>query len=125
MLHGQARLELARDPASATYARHRVREFCADMSPDLQATAQLLASELVTNALQHGAGAIEMHLSADPRTLRVEVSDQSPEPPQRMHASPGSTSGRGVMLVEAFASSWGITQHTGDGKGVWFVLRRA
>ena len=123
MLHGQARLELMRDPRSATYARQRVGDFCADMPADLQTTAQLLTSELVTNALQHGDGAIEMLMSVDPETLRVEVSDESPEPPQPMQASPGSTSGRGVMLVEALASSWGVTHHAGDGKAVWFALR--
>jgi anti-sigma regulatory factor (Ser/Thr protein kinase) len=92
------------------------------MSSDLQTTAQLLTSELVTNALQHGYGTIEMHVSVDPETLRVEVSDDSPEPPQPMEASPGSTSGRGVMLVEALASDWGVTRHADDGKAVWFAL---
>ncbi len=122
MLHGQARLEIMRDPTAAAYARQRVGEFCAEMPSDLQETARLLTSELVTNALQHGYGNIEMRLSVDPEALCVEVSDESPDPPQPMEASPGSLSGRGVMLVEALASNWGVTEHAGDGKAVWFYL---
>ena len=124
MLHGEARLPLERDPTAASDARQSVRRFCADMPRDLQTTAQLLTSELVTNALQHGDGAIELQLRADPTALRVEVSDESPERPQRMNASAGSVSGRGMLLVEALASSWGILSHPGDGKAVWFELRR-
>lgn len=106
-------------------ARRHVRSFCLEMPADLQATAQLLTSELVTNAVQHGRGLIEMQMSACPQTVRVEVSDESPTPPRRLDASPGHTSGRGMMLIERLASRWGVTQHPGDGKAVWFVVRRS
>lgn len=118
------RLQLSRDPTSAAQARQQVRSFCADMSPDLQAVAQLLASELVTNALQHGEGTIAMAMSVDPTGLRVEVSDQSPHPPRVRHPPPDWTGGRGLLLVEQLAGAWGITTHPGDGKGVWFTLPR-
>lgn len=125
MSHSQARLGLDRDPTSASYARRHVGAFCAAMAPDLRMTAQLLASELVTNALQHGDGDIEMHLSLDGHVLRVTISDESPQPPRRRPAAHGSTGGRGLMLLEAMASSWGVTRHPGDGKAVWFALRTA
>ena len=118
------RLALGRYPAAASDARQHVSDFCIEMPADLRATAQLLTSELVTNALIHGSGEIEMQMSADAETFRVEVSDQSPTPPQRVRHSSASTSGRGMMLVERLAARWGVNQHPGDGKAVWFVLRR-
>jgi anti-sigma regulatory factor (Ser/Thr protein kinase) len=124
MVDGQERLTLGRDPTSAAYARRRVRGFCADLSPDLQAVAQLLTSELVTNALRHGEGAIAMTMTVDSSELRVEVADDSPYPPRRTHAPLDGTGGRGVLLVERLASSWGTIPHPGDGKAVWFTLRR-
>ena len=123
MTHDQERLRLDRDPTAPAHARRRVREFCADMPVDLQATAQLLTSEVVTNAVRHGSGSIEMHMSIDARALRVGVADDSPRHPRLLRASPGSASGRGVCLIEALASSWGTTPHPGDGKTVWFSLR--
>ena len=125
VMHGEARLQLSRDPTAASYARQRVGEFCGDMAPDLQATAQLLTSELVTNALRHGTGAIEMCMTVELKTVRVEVTDESPQPPRIMHPTAQSAGGRGVLLVEALASSWGTTQHPGNGKAVWFALRTA
>lgn len=123
MTHDRQRLCLDRDPTTPAYARRQVREFCADMPADLQATAQLLTSEVVTNAIRHGSGAIEMTMSIDARVLRVGVADDSPRPPRLLRASPSSASGRGVGLIEALASSWGTTRHPGDGKTVWFSLR--
>ena len=125
MTDDQTRLKLSRDPTSAGYARQRVRAFCADLPPDLQAVAQLLVSELVTNALQHGEGAIGMEMSVDPKSLRIEVSDDSPHPPRVANPSPDWTGGRGLLLVERLASAWGIIPHPGDGKAVWFTLPRA
>ena len=124
MTHDQERLRLDRDPTTPAYARRRVREFCADMPVDLLATAQLLTSEVVTNAIRHGCGSIEMHMSFDTKALRVGIADDSPRPPRLLRASPGSASGRGIRLIEALASSWGTTLHPGDGKTVWFSLRR-
>lgn len=90
-------------------------------------TAELLTSELVTNALQHTAGGavLTATFSADtgPR-LRVEVRDSLARRPRLCTADAASdhaTSGRGLLLVQALADSWGV--RTGDsGKVVWFEL---
>ena len=100
MAQNDRHLALTRHPIAAMDARQHVRRFCAEMPADLQATAQLLTSELVTNALLHGCSAIGMRMSSDQKTFRVEVSDDSPTPPQRVQALPNGTSGRGMMLVE-------------------------
>ena len=92
--------------------------------PALVDVAELLASELVTNALQHtDSGAVlTATLSGGPvHRLRVEVHDHTAKRP-RLHA-PGenATSGRGLLLVQALADSWGV-RSLGSGKVVWFEL---
>jgi anti-sigma regulatory factor (Ser/Thr protein kinase) len=97
--------------------------------PALADTAELLATEIVTNALQHtGGGAVlTATLSQGPaRRLRVEVHDTlarrpPPRPPDTVRPADDATSGRGLLLVEALADTWGI-QARGAGKTVWFEL---
>ncbi|WP_157430545.1 ATP-binding SpoIIE family protein phosphatase [Actinomadura macra] len=81
-------------------------------------TVQLLVSELVTNALVHGAGAIGLRLIKG-TTLLGEVYDDGQEMPQLCHAEATDESGRGLQLVSHLAERWGI--HRADqGKVVWF-----
>ncbi|WP_344942958.1 SpoIIE family protein phosphatase [Actinomadura miaoliensis] len=81
-------------------------------------TVQLLVSELVTNALVHGAGAVGMRLiKCD--ALLCEVSDDGHELPRLCHTDPTAESGRGLHLVSHLAERWGTRR--GDlGKIVWF-----
>ncbi|MET9400074.1 ATP-binding protein [Kitasatospora sp. NPDC002965] len=95
--------------------------------PELADTAELLSSELVTNALQHTSqGAVfDAVLTADLR-LRIEVQDAAARLPGRRRDPEAeyATSGRGLVLVEALADSWGV-QLRGDGKVTWFELASA
>lgn len=85
---------------------------------------ELLAGELLANAVIHGpaAGAIVVSTSRDASRVRVAVRDQSPELPRLTEASPTALGGRGVALVDALSSEWGVDQHDGEGKTVWFTL---
>lgn len=94
--------------------------------PELVDTTELLATELLTNALQHtGGGAVltATLLPSGPR-LRVEVRDSlARRPPPRIARQPDEqgTSGRGLFLVEALADTWGVESQP-PGKAVWFEL---
>lgn len=93
--------------------------------PELADTAELLASELLANALQHtgGGAALEARLGLDGR-LRVEVRDggaRLPQLPRPRRAPETATSGRGLLLVEVLADGWGVRRHA-DGKITWFEL---
>ncbi len=124
MPHGETRLTMRRHPGEAARARQHVRDHCAGLPGDVQATVQLLTSELVTNAIQHGLGPIELRLTSGEGSLRVEVSDESPVRPGLGRPSPDQTRGRGLMVVEAFAHSWGVSSPPGSrGKSVWFTVR--
>jgi len=100
--------------------------------PALADTAELLTTELVTNALQHTGGGAELTatLSPAPRNrLRIEVRDSlARRPPRRgVAAAPAAgagehgTSGRGLLLVQALSDAWGVNAR-GTGKVVWFEL---
>jgi len=108
----------------ARQARAAVVEVCRGLARDLIEIAQLLTSELVTNALNHGTGTIEVEVSRSRNCLRVSVDDGDPTTPRRLPASAEATNGRGLLLVEALAARWGVTQQ-GTGKRVWFELRTA
>ncbi|MEU6119093.1 ATP-binding protein [Streptomyces sp. NPDC047117] len=82
--------------------------------------AELLISELVTNALVHtDRGAVVTATVTD--RLRVEVRDFVSRRPRSRRPTTEGTSGRGLMLVRSLADAWGIRMH-GVGKCVWFEL---
>ncbi|MEU5882763.1 SpoIIE family protein phosphatase [Spirillospora sp. NPDC047279] len=85
---------------------------------ELADVVELLVSELVTNALVHGAGAIGMRLVKG-GTLLCEVSDDGHELPYVCDADATDESGRGLQLVSHLADRWG-TRRTDFGKVVWF-----
>lgn len=84
---------------------------------------ELLSSELLANAVLHGpeGAAIGVQLRCADEVVRVSVSDQGQESPVVMHNEPSAPTGRGMAIVEAMSSRWGIEEHD-DGKTVWFEL---
>ncbi|MGW1320631.1 SpoIIE family protein phosphatase [Streptomyces sp. NPDC002426] len=110
------------DPDALRAARLALRGALSNWSlAALSDTAELLACELVTNALLYTGGATT--LTARPvqnggRALRLTVSDTSPASPRRRAATGLHTSGRGLMLVEELADAWGV-EPRGNGKTVW------
>ncbi|MFD7829955.1 ATP-binding protein [Kitasatospora sp. NPDC059803] len=92
-------------------------------------TAELLSSELVTNAIRHTDrdAMFTARLYREPASdggrarLRVEVEDESDLWPTRRTPGEQASSGRGLMLVEALADAWGV-EPRGSGKRMWFEL---
>ncbi|NGO70324.1 SpoIIE family protein phosphatase [Streptomyces boncukensis] len=111
------------EPRSVSRARELAREQLADWQLDgLGDTAELLVSELVTNALRHGEGDIRLRLLLD-RTLVCEVWDAGPVQPRRRRAQATDEGGRGLQLVDLLSAGWG-SRRTPGGKTVWFELAR-
>lgn len=108
-------------------ARRYVRRALADLhAQDLEESAELGVSELVTNALLHARTAFSLAVRSTPTGgVRIEVSDSSPLPAQQRRFGTSATTGRGLRLVEAVSHAWGIAPAPGGGPGktVWFEPR--
>ncbi|MGC0328642.1 serine phosphatase RsbU (regulator of sigma subunit)/anti-sigma regulatory factor (Ser/Thr protein kinase) [Streptomyces sp. SAI-170] len=117
-----AEWRLPLDPAEVPRARAVVREQLHDWGlARLADTAELLVSELVTNAVQHSrTRPVELRLVRGD-TLLCEVDDDDHELPTLLSAGPGDDTGRGLRVVSTLAREWG-TSRTGAGKTVWFEL---
>jgi anti-sigma regulatory factor (Ser/Thr protein kinase) len=85
--------------------------------------AQLIVSELVTNAVEHAATAVEISMRVDESLLRLEVSDAGGGQPVRKEVKPGDPSGRGLNIVAFLAQEWGATVEPGC-TTVWCTLTR-
>ena len=87
--------------------------------------AELLISELVTNALRHTQSDVILVDVSTAARIRVSVTDQSSRMPQRQSPGPDEPGGRGLMIVDELAENWGIDALPGDGKRIWFELPSA
>ncbi|GHD25457.1 SpoIIE family protein phosphatase [Streptomyces galbus] len=84
-------------------------------------TAELVVSELVTNAIRYGSHPIRLRLIHDTATLICEVSDTSHTAPHLRRAKTWDEGGRGLLLVAQLTQRWG-SRHTADGKTIWAEL---
>ncbi|MFI2437018.1 SpoIIE family protein phosphatase [Streptomyces sp. NPDC018693] len=109
-------------PAEVGRARAVVREQLHEWGLlKLVDTAELLVSELVTNAVRHSRGRPVALRLVRGDTLLCEVDDDDHELPTLLNAGPGDELGRGLRVVSTLAREWG-TSRTGAGKSVWFEL---
>ncbi|GAA1700382.1 ATP-binding protein [Fodinicola feengrottensis] len=115
---------MAASPQSARAARTFVAEVLSEWDDHRRVeAAALLVSELVTNAIVHGDGPIQLSVdrTAHHAVLRVEVADHGSGLPTAQAVAADALSGRGLAIVAAVADRWGI-QPTSTGKRVWFEL---
>ncbi|MER6451729.1 SpoIIE family protein phosphatase [Streptomyces sp900105245] len=110
------------DPEALTQARHMIRAAVRSWGAhDRADEVELVADELITNALMHTEGAAIVTLRAlegAGRRLRIEVEDASSALPRRREAGEDGVSGRGLLLVDRLADVWGV-EARGGGKAVW------
>ncbi|MEJ8646035.1 SpoIIE family protein phosphatase [Streptomyces sp. MS1.HAVA.3] len=114
--------ELPAEPTAAARARHLTEATLTRWGLEEMAfTAELVVSELVTNAYRYGGGTpVTLRLIRD-RSLICEVSDSSSTAPHLRRARITDEGGRGLFLVAQFTDRWG-TRYTRDGKTVWTEL---
>jgi anti-sigma regulatory factor (Ser/Thr protein kinase) len=111
---------LSRSPESARAARQLVDGHTTMLGSQQRGDAALMASELVTNAVVHGVGAISLRIDIDAAAVRIEVADQgnvaiAPSPEAGAHG------GWGLRIVEQLADDWGVLEGS---TRVWFRLGR-
>lgn len=110
---------LPANPAVVARTRQLVLDKLAEWGlASMAFTVELVVSELVTNAIRHGAPPIRLRLVHDESTLIVEVSDCSGTAPHLRRAKTFDEGGRGLLLVAQLTERWGSRQ-SGEGKTIW------
>lgn len=95
-------------PSARLHTRHVLREWGLT---ELADSAELVVSELVTNAVKATRDAglddpVRISLLADDASVLVVVSDASPNPPRLRRPGPNDEGGRGLTIVKAFSQWW-------------------
>ncbi|HEX5587166.1 MAG TPA: ATP-binding protein [Acidimicrobiia bacterium] len=116
-----------RDPDGPRTAREWVADqFGDDLDILVLEAVQLIVSELVTNAIVHAHGEVEVCITTPPGAVRIEVIDQTPDRAPEIRPLDGvfAANGRGLRMVEGFSRSWGV--RAGDhSKVVWAEVRNS
>ncbi|MEU8840962.1 SpoIIE family protein phosphatase [Streptomyces roseus] len=116
-----AEWEVPRDPAAVSRVRNAgSAQLAAWGLGDIAFTAELILSELITNAIRYGHAPIRVRMLRD-RSLICEVSDGSSTSPHLRYAATTDEGGRGLFLVAQYAERWG-TRYTERGKVIWAEL---
>ena len=109
---------LPHDPSALRMARQAVRSACIEWDLPSTKAAELVVSELVANAVNHGWGDVTLQLADVGDALRIEVADDNPAPPVATDGHPDRIGGFGIKIVEQLAD-WGWRQTSTGGKVVW------
>jgi anti-sigma regulatory factor (Ser/Thr protein kinase) len=116
-------IALPSNTSSATAARRVVALFAERYDPGDLDVLVLVVSELVTNAIMHGAPPIEVRTTVDDEVVRIDVSDGDPKTGgvRVRHPPADHIGGLGLHLVEMLADRWGTVANA-SGKTVWADL---
>jgi anti-sigma regulatory factor (Ser/Thr protein kinase) len=124
-------------PTSPFWARRYIRQFlgsCRGIGADTADTAELLVSELVTNAVRFASAPVPAHRRTEntgivwlsvrhfDEELLIEVYDTDASPPVLTDAAEEAENGRGLLLVDALSKEWSYFFPPGGGKVVYCVI---
>jgi anti-sigma regulatory factor (Ser/Thr protein kinase) len=112
------------DVTTPAAARRFVRSALVSVEADpvVIETAELLTTELVTNAIVHAGCKSHLFIRAAKGVVRVEVTDPDDRQPSMAAPDIDAPDGRGLVIVNGLASAWGVQPTTEGGKTVWFEL---
>lgn len=105
-------------PDNVAVARRFVVDSLGGKTAELD-DCELMVSELATNAVRHGRSMFRIGVYRLDGPIRIEVSDYNSRLPVEAGVSPDAQSGRGLQIVDALSSRWGVRPEA-EGKTVWF-----
>jgi anti-sigma regulatory factor (Ser/Thr protein kinase) len=115
---------LAMVPTAASSARAFIRKNnCRVHDGTTLDDALLLVTEIVTNAVLHGAPPLAVAVECSEKAVEVRVRDGSVVQPRLRLVTAEDEDGRGMLLLSSVADDWGVDQLGSGGKEVWFRLR--
>ncbi len=121
----EAHLDLPHDLTSVQLARRFVAQRLAEWGLEsIRDDALLVTSELAANAITHAHSDCRLRISLMPATLRIDVIDTGSGTPEPQPPSETLEHGRGLHLVAAVTTAWGLEMVPEDGKVVWAELAR-
>jgi anti-sigma regulatory factor (Ser/Thr protein kinase) len=109
--------------ASVPAARRFVREQLAGVTTD-QCVAELLVSELATNAVAHADTAFAVRVDVEASVVWIAVENHAPELLAVADEQRGDAGGLGLRIIDALSRDWGAESGR-DEKLVWFELPRS
>lgn len=121
MTGSHVRIEIPAVPQSAGIARAKLRGELVGVTDDVRADVELVLTELVSNAVRHVGGSVSIVSAVVGSELRLEVSDESSQQPILRPVDNFHEFGRGLQVVDALCSAWGVTTRA-HGKTVWCLM---
>jgi anti-sigma regulatory factor (Ser/Thr protein kinase) len=104
-------------------ARRFVTNTVAGVEKDVSDALNVIASELASNCVRHGASSFQIRIEQDQDRVLIEVEDDCGGEPVMRSPGPTDTSGRGLLITAALADNWGVRNDpAGTGKTVWAVV---
>lgn len=117
----QATTTVSCEPAAVAWARRWTRLELARVYAglgDASSDTETVVSELVTNALQADCHHLSLTLNAHHSYVRITTGDDAPGDPVLQHPTADENHGRGLLIVAALSTCWGVDYHNGR-KRVW------
>jgi anti-sigma regulatory factor (Ser/Thr protein kinase) len=107
--------------ASVALARAAIRSALAASTPELAERAATCGSELVANAIRHGAPPVLLSITERADHTVIAVEDGDGAPPVLRRSENGDVTGRGLPIVVALSERWGV-EFLPHGKRVWCLF---
>jgi anti-sigma regulatory factor (Ser/Thr protein kinase) len=108
-------------PEARRFAVQALADVPADVPADVVEDVRLMVSELASNAIEHPMTSFQLTVHRGRRWIRVEVTDFGGGTPAVRATHPGVLRGRGLQIVDAISTQWGVHQDSDSGKTVWFT----
>ena len=112
------------DRTSVAASRRFVVDALNDLPDDIRESAELMMSELATNAVVHAGTGFEVCIERTATFLRVDVTDVGHGEPRLRAPSVSEPHGRGLQIVKQLSDQWGSLEDADhSSKTVWYLVR--
>jgi Histidine kinase-like ATPase domain len=112
----------AHAPESVPSARRFAAEALVGEPDEVLDAVGLMVSELASNCVRHTDSDFELTVIKTGAQIRVQATDRAGGEPTMRLAGPADPHGRGLLIIDMLASSWGVDAVPEGGKTVWFTL---